>query len=85
MSPTKPKLVLGSKEPSQPVSERGRQAEKVKKEILPLLDDESMDELDGEVAMISNKMPDHKSSEGGSGDLMTSEEVKIALKREQEA
>jgi len=39
-------------------------------------DDDSMDELDGEVAMISNKMPEAASSEGGSGDMLSGEEVK---------
>lgn len=57
------------------------QGQKAKKQvadprIILVQDDDSMDELDGEVAMISKKMPEGLSSEGGSGDMLSGEEVK---------
>ena len=56
----------------------------MKTDILPLLDDDSMGELDEEVNMISKRMPDCRSSEGGSGEFLSQEGVQGAIKREEE-
>ena len=43
-----------------------------------------MDELDGEVAMISKMRPDCRSSGDDSSDMISADDVKIAMKREEE-
>jgi hypothetical protein len=53
------------------------------KKPMPVMDEESMDELDGEVAMISKRIPESKSSDGGSSDILSADDIKMVIQREE--
>ena len=56
-------------------------SEKIKNEILPLLNgaDDDIDELDDEVAMISNKKGDNAAR--NNNDLLNTDDIKIEIKQ----